>query len=76
LPGGTVVEAFVGDTRCGVTSVRRSDELWFTLLVAGPQVPGCAKDGQITFHVDGVGVPERATNNLAENGLTMELTAN
>jgi hypothetical protein len=76
LPGGTVVEAFVGGTRCGVTSVRRSDGLWFTLLVSGPQVSGCAKDGQITFRVDGAGVPDRATNNLSDNGLTIELTAN
>ena len=76
LQGGPVVEAFVGDTRCGVTTIRRDAEAWFTLLVAGPQVTGCAKDGRITFRVGGNGAAETATNDLGRGsgGLTIELT--
>lgn len=72
LRGGTVVEAFVGDTRCGVAAVRRDDEAWFTLLVAGPQVTGCAADGRIRFRVNGTDAGS-ATNDLKGSGLTIEL---
>ena len=76
LGGGTVVEAFVGDTRCGVATVRRDAEAWFTLLVAGPQVAGCAKDGRITFRADGEPSTETATNDLGgdSTGLTIQIT--
>lgn len=64
LAGGTVVEAMIGDVRCGVASIRYDAEAWFTLLVAGPQVPGCARDGRITFRANGAPSDETATNDL------------
>ena len=55
VPVGTDVEAFVGDARCGVASVRRSDSfLGYVISVVGPDsIPGCTQDVAITFHVDG-----------------------
>jgi hypothetical protein len=76
LGGGTVVEAFIGEVRCGVSTVRRDDEAWFTLLVAGPQVPGCLKDGLITFRADGKPAVETAHNDLGGDaaGQTIQIT--
>jgi hypothetical protein len=54
-PIGTEVEAFVGDTRCGVASVRSADEfVGYVLAVVGPDaVPGCDRDVAITFRIGG-----------------------
>ena len=72
--GGTAVEAYVGDTLCGTATVRRDDaESWFTLLVAGPAVPGCARGGTITFEADGAEVPETEVNDLAGGSAGREL---
>jgi hypothetical protein len=55
LPAGTKVEAFVGETLCGVASVRSS--LGFTgyiLSVVGPDsIAGCALGAMLTFRIDG-----------------------
>lgn len=65
LPGGTVVEAYIGDVLCGVTSLRYGDatEGIYTMMVAGPQsVPGCDIGATITFRVEGIPAAETLTN--------------
>jgi len=66
LPDGTRVEAFVGETRCGVASVRTSgDFTGFSLTVVGPDsVPGCDRDAEITFRVNGEPAATTAVNDL------------
>ena len=50
VPPGSRVEAYVGETLCGVASVRWSD--FYILTVAGPDsLPGCVAGGTITFRV-------------------------
>ena len=55
LPGGTRIDAYVGATRCGVSSVRRTGSFsGFSLSVVGPDsIPGCTRGGTITFRVNG-----------------------
>ncbi len=70
LPGGTLVEAYVGDTLCGVTSMRHGfvTEGYYTLIVTGPEsVPACAKDAPITFRLDGEPADGTAVNDLGGN---------
>ena len=65
LPGGTVVEAYIGDVLCGVTSLRYGDatEGIYTMMVAGPDaVPGCDIGATINFRVDGIPAGETLTN--------------
>jgi hypothetical protein len=52
---GTVVEAFIGDTRCGVASVRSSANFrGYIISVVGPDsVDGCTRDVPIEFRLDG-----------------------
>jgi len=68
LPDGAVIEAFVGDTRCGVTQLRdaAATEGYYTLIVAGPaSVPGCDPDTAIAFRIDGAPAGGSAANDLA-----------
>ena len=62
LPTGTRVEAYVGDTRCGVASVRSSDNFTgYVLAVVGPDsIAGCTRGATLTFRIDGH--PAAATN--------------
>lgn len=55
LPPGTRVEAFVGATRCGVASVRRTfDFTGYILAVVGPEsIPGCTRGAVLTFRING-----------------------
>ncbi|MBA2327144.1 MAG: hypothetical protein H0V95_10945 [Actinobacteria bacterium] len=64
LPPGTRVEAFVGDTRCGVASVRRTGSFsGFSLGVVGPgSVAGCEAGATLTFRIDGKPAAETAVN--------------
>jgi hypothetical protein len=64
LPGGTRIEAYVGETRCGVTSVRRTGSFsGFSLGVVGPDaVPGCTRGATLTFRVDGRPALDTAVN--------------
>ena len=66
LPAGAKVEAFVGDTLCGVASTCGAGNFsGYILAVVGPDsVPGCARDGTVTFRVDGRPVRETAVNRL------------
>ena len=67
LPGGTVVEAYIGDTLCGITSLRYADatEGYYTLIVAGPEsIAACADGAAISFRLDGKPAAETAVNDL------------
>jgi hypothetical protein len=75
FPGGTRVEAYVGTTRCGVSSVRRTGSFsGFTLDVVGPEsVPGCARGATITFRVHGRPALDTAVNDPERSG-SLDLT--
>jgi hypothetical protein len=55
LPAGTRIDAYVGGTRCGVASVRRTGSFsGFSLSVVGPgSIPGCRLGATIRFRVNG-----------------------
>jgi hypothetical protein len=76
VPAGTRVEAYVGDTRCGVASLRRTGSFGgFVLAVAGPDsVPGCTAGAIVTFRVGGRRALETATNTDAGRRDLLELT--
>lgn len=75
LPGGTRIDAYVGGTRCGVTSVRRTGSYsGFSLDVVGPDsVAGCARGATITFRVDGRPALDTAVNEPGRSA-TLDLT--
>jgi hypothetical protein len=76
LPGGTVIEAFAGETRCGITSMRPGGvtEGLFTLIVAGPEaVPACAEGATLTFRLDGEPAIETTVNDLGAGSAGHEL---
>ena len=64
MPGGTRIEAYVGDTRCAVTSVRRAGNFaGFSMDVVGPaSVPGCERGATLTFRINGRPAAETAIN--------------
>lgn len=67
LPSGTVVSAFVGETLCGVSSLRGggANDGLYTLIVAGPEaLPACAVDAELRFLLDGEPAAETARNDL------------
>jgi pimeloyl-ACP methyl ester carboxylesterase len=74
-PPGTLIEAYVGDVRCGVASVRRTGSFsGYILAVAGPaSVQGCAEGGTIRFQIDGEPAAETATNDLEGSHLDLTL---
>jgi pimeloyl-ACP methyl ester carboxylesterase len=76
LPGGTVVEAFIGETRCAVGSVRRTGSYaGYILNVVGPEsAPGCELGATITFRVDGKPAIDTAVNTRGENHGGLDLT--
>jgi hypothetical protein len=55
MPPGTRVEAFVGNTRCGIASIRRTGSFaGYSLAVAGPEsIAGCERGATLTFRIDG-----------------------
>ena len=75
LPGGTRIDAYVGRTRCGVTSVRRTGSYsGFSLDVVGPDaIPGCARGATITLRVDGRPALDTAVNEPGRSG-SLDLT--
>jgi hypothetical protein len=76
LPPGTVVEAFAGGTRCGVTSLRKGDatENLYVLVVAGPDaVPGCALGATLELRLDGQPALPAAVNDLGSGSGGHEL---
>jgi pimeloyl-ACP methyl ester carboxylesterase len=77
LPAGAIVEAYVGDVRCGVASVRGGSSFFgYILAVIGPEaVPGCEAGATLNFRVDGQPVVETATNTLdGGDGPAFDLT--
>ncbi|MBA2630372.1 MAG: hypothetical protein H0U84_05050 [Thermoleophilaceae bacterium] len=64
------VDAYVGRTRCGMSSVRRTGSFaGFIIDVAGPDsVPGCARGATITFRVDGRRALDTAVNEPGRSG--------
>jgi hypothetical protein len=70
LPPGTVIEAYIGDTLCGATSLpwtvmALGDPNTYYLPVVGPaSVPGCHERGTITFRVNGEVVPQTGINDF------------
>jgi len=75
LPGSTRIEARVGDTRCGVGSVRRTGEFTGHILaVVGPDsVPECALGATIEFRIDGRPAIATAVNS-AQGDDALDLT--
>jgi pimeloyl-ACP methyl ester carboxylesterase len=68
---GSRVEAFVGGTRCGVGSVRRTGSFsGYLLAVAGPEsIAECARGATVTFRVNGRPAVETAVNESGQRGL-------
>jgi hypothetical protein len=66
LSGGTKVEAYVGDTLCGVASTRYTGAFdGYILSVVGPSsVAACTKNAPLRLLVDGKPVRQTATNDL------------
>jgi hypothetical protein len=79
-PPGTTVEAFIGDTLCGITALPESVLVFqnpdqYDVLVASPEaVPGCEREGAITFRVNGELVAQTAHNDLGD-GVLVDLVA-
>ena len=76
FPPGTVVEAYVGDTRCGVASTRRSGSFTgYILDVVGPDViGGCTRGATLTFRIDGLPAVETAVNTPPGQNAALDLT--
>jgi hypothetical protein len=55
LRTGSLVEAYIGDTRCGVASVRASTQFrGYIISVVGPDsIEGCTRGVPIEFRLDG-----------------------
>jgi pimeloyl-ACP methyl ester carboxylesterase len=80
LPAGTVIEAYIGEILCGVTSLPpvvmpSGDPETYVMMIAGPEsVPGCNAGASISFRVDGQPTAENATNDLAGDQHLLDLT--
>jgi hypothetical protein len=75
LPPGTRVEAYVGDARCGVASVRRTGSYsGYSLDVVGPDsVPGCDRGATLTFRINGRPAVDTSVNEPSR-GASLDLT--
>lgn len=76
LPGGAVLEAYVDDTLCGITSLRYrgENEMLYTLIVAGPEArAGCAEGAALRFRINGALIEATDVNDLARGGAGHEL---
>jgi pimeloyl-ACP methyl ester carboxylesterase len=79
LPPGTEIEAFIGETLCGVAALSpvEMDFLGadrYDLLVVGPDsVPGCAFDQPLTLVVDGIRVAQTASHDGSAHSLDLRL---
>jgi len=68
LPMGTVIEAYIGDMLCGITSLPPAvmalgDPATYYLAVVGPEsVGGCEAGGTVTFRVAGKRVEQDGVN--------------
>jgi pimeloyl-ACP methyl ester carboxylesterase len=68
MPAGTRVEAFVGETRCGLASIRRAGSFaGYLIAVAGPEsIAGCERGAPLSFRINGR--PAEDTKTLNEEG--------
>jgi hypothetical protein len=71
--GGAVIEAYIGDTRCGIGSVRYSGFEGYNLSIAGPSKAGCEEGATVTFTVDGTPVPQTVINDLGQGAAAHEV---
>jgi pimeloyl-ACP methyl ester carboxylesterase len=69
-PAGTRIEAFVGDTRCAVASVRRTGSFsGYSLdIVGADSVPGCDRGATLTFRINGRRATQTAINEPGRDG--------
>ncbi len=76
LPQGTRVEAYVGTTRCGIASTRRSGSFaGYVLAVVGPEsISGCLRGAIITFRIEGRPAVETSRNDPSVQGVALDLT--
>jgi pimeloyl-ACP methyl ester carboxylesterase len=72
VPPGTRVDAYVGDTRCGVGSVRRTGSFsGYILAVVGPEsIAGCTRGAPLTFRIDGRPAVETTVNDADGDDLS------
>jgi pimeloyl-ACP methyl ester carboxylesterase len=72
LRAGTRVEAYIGETRCGVGTVRRTGSFaGYLLMVARPEsIPGCERGAGVTFRIDGRPAAETVANERGREDLT------
>jgi hypothetical protein len=75
LPPGADIAAYIGNTRCAVATTRVIEDFTgFSLYVVGPEsIPGCVRNGTITFRVDGRVANETALNEPSKR-TTLNLT--
>jgi len=70
LPPGTRIEAYVGGTRCGVASVRRTGNYsGYSLAVVGPDsITSCKRGATLSFRVNGRLVADTTVNEPSGHG--------
>jgi pimeloyl-ACP methyl ester carboxylesterase len=77
VPPGTLVEAYVGGTRCGVTAVARavlqfSDPDSYGIDVAGPaSIPACKTGETVTFTIGGKPAATTSTHDLKDHAIDL-----
>lgn len=80
MPPGTVIEAYVGETLCGVSSLAPvvmgfAGPETYAVRVVGPEsVPGCEEGVEVSFRVDGETAEQTGVNDFAEDGHELDLT--
>jgi len=65
VDAGATIEALVGETVCGVSTIRDFDDeaITFSLSIVGPDArPGCDRGQPVSFRVDGAPAAESLTN--------------
>jgi pimeloyl-ACP methyl ester carboxylesterase len=78
-PPGTQIEAYVGDTLCGVTSTPHVSTAFtptssYLIVLAGSEsVDGCAAGGTIAFRIDGATTTHTAPYRLQQEGVQLDL---
>ena len=79
LPPGTLVEAFIGETLCGVSSLpfiwmTTGDSTYLWLTVVGPEaIPACREGETITFRINEEPVELAATHDFSNHQLDLVL---
>ncbi|MEX0786824.1 MAG: hypothetical protein WD939_09320 [Dehalococcoidia bacterium] len=79
LPAGTMIEAYIGDTLCGISSPppvlmnAAGPDTYHLFVVTPASVPACAEGGDVTFRVDGQLVPQTAVADLGVHEVTLQL---